>query len=70
MDFCLSLDGALTQLVECKLADSSPHRALLRFAAQFGEAEAVQIVRDARQEERRGPIAVLPAAEWLARLEA
>jgi hypothetical protein len=70
VDFCLSIDGALTQLVECKLADSSPHRALLRFAAQFGEAEAVQIVRDARQEERRGPIAVLPAADWLARLEA
>ena len=70
VDFCLSMDGALTQLVECKLADSSPHRALLRFAAQFGEAEAVQIVRDTRQEERRGPIAVLPAADWLARLEA
>ena len=45
MDYCLSLDGAFTQLVEWKLADSSPHRALLRFA-------------------------VLPAAEWLARLEA
>jgi predicted AAA+ superfamily ATPase len=70
VDFCLSIDGALTQLVECKLADSSPHRALLRFATQFGEAEAVQIVRDARQEEVRGPIAVLPAADWLARLEA
>ena len=69
VDFCLSSDGALTQLVECKLADASPHRALLRFAAQFANAEAVQIVRDARQEERRGPIAVLPAAEWLARLE-
>jgi predicted AAA+ superfamily ATPase len=69
VDFCLSSDGALTQLVECKLADSSPHRALLRFASQFADAEAVQIVRDARQEERRGPIAVLPAAEWLARLE-
>jgi predicted AAA+ superfamily ATPase len=55
VDFCLSVDGALTQLVECKLADSSPHRALLRFAAQFPEAEAFQIVRDARQEEVRGP---------------
>jgi len=70
VDFCLSSDGALTQLVECKLADSSPHRALLRFAAQFVEAKAVQIVRDARQEEVRGPIAVVPAADWLAGLEA
>jgi len=70
VDYCLSLDGALTQLVECKLADPTPHRALSRFAAQFVEAKAVQIVRDARQEERRGPIAVLPAADWLAGLEA
>ena len=29
-----------------------------RFAAQFSEAEAIQIVRDARQEEVRGPIMV------------
>ena len=36
--FCLSSAGAPTQLVECKLADSSPHRVLLRFAAQFAEA--------------------------------
>jgi hypothetical protein len=70
VDFCLSTDGTLTQLVECKLADPSPHRALLRFARQFGEAEAVQIVRDARQEERRCPIGVVPAADWLARLQA
>ena len=54
--------GAPTQLVECKLADSSPHQVLLRFAAHFVEAEALQIVRDARQKELRGPTVVLPAA--------
>ena len=70
VDFCLSVDGALTQLVECKLADTTPRRALTRFAQQFEEAEAVQLVRDARQLERRGPIAVEPAANWLARLDA
>lgn len=26
VDFCLSLDGELTTLVECKLGDVSPHR--------------------------------------------
>ena len=62
MAFCLSSDGAPTQLVECKLADSSPHRVLLRFAAQFAEAKALQIVCDARQKELRGPIVVPPAA--------
>ena len=44
-----SLDGV-------KLADSSPHRALSRFALQFPEAEAVQLVRDARQQEQRGAV--------------
>ena len=41
-----------------------------RFAAQFPGAEAIRIVRDARQEEVRGPITVAPAADWLVLLEA
>ena len=68
VDFSLSLEGSLSYLVECKLADSSPHRALSRFALQFPEAEAVQLVRDARQQEQRGAVSVVPAGEWLARL--
>ena len=68
VDFSLSLEGSLTHLVECKLADSSPHRALSRFVRQFPEAEAVQLVRDARQQEQRGAVAVMPAGEWLAHL--
>ena len=68
VDFSLSLEGSLSHLVECKLADSSPHRALSRFALQFPEAEAVQLVRDARQQEQRGAVAVMPAGEWLAHL--
>jgi uncharacterized protein len=63
-----SLMGSLSHLVECKLTDSSPHRALSRFALQFPEAEAVQLVRDARQQERPGAVSVVPAGEWLARL--
>jgi len=48
VDFCLSCDGALDQLLECKVSDTRPHRALARFAAQWADAEAVQLVRDAR----------------------
>ncbi|MEB3301817.1 MAG: hypothetical protein VKN56_07575 [Cyanobacteriota bacterium] len=51
VDFCLSLEDELTTLVACKLADVSPHRALVRCAAQVPEAEAVWLVRDARQVE-------------------
>lgn len=68
VDFSLSLEGSLSHLVECKLADSSPHRALSRFAPEFPEAESVQLVRDARQQQQRGGVSVVPAGEWLALL--
>jgi predicted AAA+ superfamily ATPase len=70
VDFCLSEGQALTRLIECKLADTRPHRALLRFAAQFVEAEAVQLVRDLRQPEIRDGVAIERAADWLVRLVA
>jgi uncharacterized protein len=69
VDFCLSRDGQLIRLLECKLNDTSPHRALGRFAQQFADAEAIQLVRDARQVEQRGGVMVVPAGEWLAQLQ-
>jgi predicted AAA+ superfamily ATPase len=69
VDFCLSRDGELTHLVECKLSDAAPHRALLRFAAQFPTADSVQLVRDARQFDTRLGVTVQPAGPWLARLD-
>jgi protein-L-isoaspartate(D-aspartate) O-methyltransferase len=45
VDFSLSLEGSLTHLVECKLADNSPHRALSRFALQFPKAEAAKLAK-------------------------
>ena len=70
VDFCLSEKQALTHLVECKLADAQPHRALVRFAAQFPQADAVQLVRDLRQPEAWRGVQVERAADWLARLAA
>lgn len=70
VDFALSNDQALTHLIECKLSDTKPHRALLRFGQQFPEAEAVQIVRNASQEEFVNPALITPAGEWLKRLAA
>lgn len=70
VDFALSNDQTLTHLIECKLSDRKPHRALLRFGQQFPEAEAVQIVRNARQEEYIAPALITPAGEWLNRLAA
>jgi uncharacterized protein len=68
VDFALSEAGTLTQLVECKSGETKPHRGLMRFAGQFANAEAVQIVLNLRQEEFRGGIAIKDAAGWLAGL--
>ncbi len=70
VDFALSDEGQLTQLIECKWGDNSPHRSLSRFAGLFPTAEAVQIVHDLRQEEFRNGIRITSAAHWLAGLSA
>jgi hypothetical protein len=70
VDFCLSQGGELTHLIECKLSDPEPHRALSRFSEQFTGAEAIQLVRDLRQPEFRRAVHVERAAQWLGRLSA
>ncbi len=69
VDFSLSLEGELSTLVECKLADVSPHLALMRFAEQFPHAEAVQIVWETKQVQVQGVVTIRPAGEWLVGLE-
>lgn len=70
VDFALSDDEHLTHLIECKWGDNSLHRSLSRFAEQFPNTEAVQIVQDLRQEEFRNSIRITDAANWLAGLAA
>ncbi|WP_301102663.1 ATP-binding protein [Propionivibrio sp.] len=70
VDFALSEENRLSHLIECKLSDNTPHRALGRFAAHFPAAAAVQLVFDLRQEEYRAPLHILDAANWLKELSA
>jgi hypothetical protein len=70
VDFALSEGDALTHLIECKLADNKVHRALAGFAEKFPQTQAVQLVRDLRQEEFRASVQVVDAARWLAGLAA
>ena len=70
VDFVLGEDGQLTHLIECKLADNKVHRALAGLAGRFPAADAVQLVRDLRQEEYRAPVHIAGAANWLAGLDA
>ncbi len=74
VDFCLShkanTGDTLTQLIECKLSDAKPHRALIRFAEQWQHAQAVQVVRNLRAEQDHGRVLVRDAAQWLNGLDA
>jgi uncharacterized protein len=70
VDFALSLDGQLSHLIECKLSDDRPHRALTGFAERFPQVQAVQLVRHLRQEQQVGRVQVTAAAPWLASLAA
>lgn len=70
VDFALSEGESLTHLVECKLSDCTPSRAMYRFAAEWPKASAVQLVRFLRNEEALKQVAVLAAAPWLATLDA
>lgn len=69
VDFCLSQGDTLAHLVECKLSDAKPHRALVRFAEQWPKANAVQLLRECKVEADFGSVQLRNAAVWLASLE-
>ena len=70
VDFALSEGTTLTDLIECKIADAKPHRALVRFAGEWPKARSTQLVRDLRQPQDAQGIAIRAAAPWLAQLSA
>jgi predicted AAA+ superfamily ATPase len=70
VDFALSEKNQLTQLVECKLSDEKPHRALQRFAKEKARVQAVQVVRHARHNYTLGDIQIVTAGDYLNRLAA
>ena len=65
VDFALSDKNQLTQLIECKLSDEKPHRALQRFAREKTPVQAVQVVRNARHSYTLGDIQIAVAHEFL-----
>lgn len=65
VDFALSEGLNLTHLIECKMLDDKPHRALKRFAEQFPQTQPVQVVRDLRHSFEIGPLQMRRADEWL-----
>ena len=73
VDFALSqgsfADPQLTHLIECKLSDSKPHAALMRFASEQPQAQAVQLLRNLRHAQDWGTVQLRDAADWLVRLD-
>ena len=73
VDFALSqssfTDPHLTHLVECKLSDSKPHAALMRFAHEHPQAQAVQLLRNQRHAQDWGTVQLRDASDWLAQLD-
>lgn len=70
LDFVLCEDGVPVSLAECKLNDAAAAPLLQALAQRFPGAQAVQLVRDLRQAEQRGGVAIEPAARWLTQLAA
>jgi predicted AAA+ superfamily ATPase len=69
VDFALSqTQGAhpfLSHLIECKWADSKPHRALLRFSAEHPKAHAMQWVRQLQVPYQAQGVRIARASEGL-----
>ena len=65
VDFALSDKNQLTHLVECKLSDDKPHRALQRFSLEKAPVQAVQLVRHGRHSYTLGAVQITVAHEFL-----
>lgn len=70
VDLVVCRDNLPVLLAECKHANAAISRMLINMAAQFPQAQALQVVRELRQEEQRGAVSIVRAADWLAGLAA
>jgi predicted AAA+ superfamily ATPase len=71
IDFVLTdAKGDATHFVEVKLSDTKPSFALRQVAQTHAQAQAVQVVKNARHAFDEQGVAVRPAAQWLHALAA
>lgn len=68
IDFAISRDGELSQIIEIKLSDKKISPALSYFAERFQTVEAIQLVHNLKQNESKNGINVFKASDWLANL--
>lgn len=70
IDFALSTENRITNLIEVKLSENNPTQALRYLHGKIPEADAIQIVLNLRHEENIKGISIVGAARWLASLSA
>jgi uncharacterized protein len=69
IDFLIADEqGKLRYIVEAKFSDEKPGFALKQMAAQHPDAQAIQVVRNARHAFVSDGVSIEPAATWLATL--
>ncbi|TFG89573.1 MAG: ATP-binding protein [Syntrophobacterales bacterium] len=70
IDFALSREGTLTQMIEVKLSEDIPSPSLRFFSRKMPGVSACQLVHNLRQEQHQDGISILLAGKWLAQLSA
>jgi hypothetical protein len=65
VDFAVARNGELSQIIEVKLSDIRLSSSLKYFADRFKSVEAIQIVHNLKQNERRDGIDILRTSDWL-----
>ena len=70
IDLVLCINHAPVLFAECRHADSAVSHYMASVASRFPKARALRLVREIRQEEQRGAVSVVRAADWLAELAA
>jgi Predicted ATPase (AAA+ superfamily) len=70
IDFALSTENRITNLIEVKLSENNPTQALRYLHGKIPEADTIQVVLNLRHEENIKGISIVGAARWLASLSA
>lgn len=70
IDFVLTEKGNLKTCIEVKLSKSSAASSLKYFADRLAGVKMVQLVANSNYEHTDGSINIVPAADWLSRLQA
>lgn len=68
VDFCIAKDGVVQKIIEAKNSDDSISTSLIHFSEKY-DLPGIQLVKELRNEKKRGNIEILNAKNFLKNLE-